>query len=385
MFVDDDVALLKSLERNLCFDYDLCIAESGPQALELMAERGPFSVVLTDMRMPIMDGVHFIEQARKVSPDTVYLMLTGNQDVDTAIKAVNHGQVFRFLTKPCETADIKMAVAAAQRQFELVNAEKELLQKTFVGAVNLMTDVVETLHPDTMQQSQRVDAIMRHCENALECPGNWEYRLAARLSLVGLALLPCDEQLKFQQLAPTDPESHRLLEKMASTSARLIARIPRLERVGEILRRQTAVDGSAFHEPYDEHSPDLGASLLRVAVHWSTMINNGLSPETAVVELQQVVHKLPQQIQLALMDLDTPDGDQQPVELALRDLAEGMVLYDNVLSEDGALLLRSGRRLTLPIIEKLKLHCQNAAKLRPIIVAAASCPQNVLDRLPAHA
>lgn len=379
MFVDDDVALLKSIERNLCFDYDLSIAESGAQALELIAQNEPFSVVVTDMRMPVMDGIRLIEEARKTSPDSIYIMLTGNQDVDTSIKAVNQGQVFRFLTKPCETADIKLAVDAAQRQFELVHAEKELLQKTFVGAVNLMTDVVETLHPDTLQQSQRVDAIMRHCEEALEIQGNWEFRLAARLSLVGLALLPCDEQLKFQQLSPNDSESRRLLEKMASTSARLIARIPRLERVGEILRLQAFADGSAFHQPYAGTDARLGAALLNVAVYWSNMTGNGLSLEVALLELQQAIPQLPKQIQCALLELDAPASDRQPVEVALRDLTEGMVLYDNVLSEDGALLLRSGRRLTHPVIEKLKLHCQNSTRIRPIIIVAASCPNAKLE------
>jgi hypothetical protein len=93
-----------------------------------------------------------------------------------------------------------------------------------------------------------------------------------------------------------------------------------------------------------------------------------------------VIPHLPQQLEVALLQLDTPDTDYQPVEVSLPDLVEGMVLYDNVLSEDGALLLRSGRRLTVPIIEKLKLHCQSATKLRPIIVVRASCPKVIRRR-----
>jgi response regulator RpfG family c-di-GMP phosphodiesterase len=381
LFVDDDVSLLKSIQRNLCFDYDLSIAESGQQALELIRQNEPFSVVVTDMRMPVMDGIHFINEARQIAPDSMYLMLTGNQDVDTAIKAVNHGQVYRFLSKPCETADIKTAVNAAHRQFELVHAEKELLHKTFVGAVSLMTDVVETLHPDTMQQSQRVDTIMRICEEALGCTGNWEFRLAARLSLIGHALLPCDEQLKFQQLGPNERESQLLLNKIAVTSSRLIGRVPRLEGVGEILRKQSLVDGSVFHEPYEGHNTDLGAVLLKVAVHWSNMINHGLCLDDAIGEIQQAVPGLPQQIQSALQELDAPASNRAPIELAVSDLTEGMVLYDNVVSEDGALLLRSGRRLTPSVIEKMKLHFQTSARLRPIIVVASSCPQEVQTEL----
>lgn len=377
LFVDDDVALLKSIQRNLCFDYDLSIAESGQNGLELIKEKGPFSVIVTDMRMPIMDGIRFINEARKIAPDSIFLMLTGNQDVDTSIKAVNQGQVFRFLTKPCETEDIKTAIEVAHRQYELVQTEKELLHKTFVGAISLMMDVVESVHPDTLQQAQRIDATMRACEEALGITGNWEFRLVGRVSLVGFTLMPCDEQIKLLQLGPTDPESKLLLEKMALTSSRLLGRIPRLERVTNILRKQATADCSAFQEPYEGTDPELCAVLLRIAMYWCNLIHHGLSPNEALREILQVLPGIPEQVQKALLDLDTPTADRHPVEVKLRDLAEGMVLYDDLLSEDGALLLRSGRRLTQSVIEKMKLHFQYTSRLRPIIVVASSCPQSM--------
>jgi CheY-like chemotaxis protein len=377
LFVDDDVALLKSFQRNLCFDYDLSIAESGQHGLELIKAQEPYSVIVTDMRMPVMDGIRFINEARKLTPGSIFLMLTGNQDVDTSIKAVNQGQVFRFLTKPCETGDIKTAIDAAHRQYELVQTEKELLHKTFVGAISLMMDVVESVHPDTLQQAQRIDAIMRACEESLGCTGNWEFRLAARVCLVGFTLMPCDEQIKIQQLGPSVSESQHLLEKMAQTSSTLLGRIPRLERVTEILRKQATAGCSAFQEPYEGHNPDLGAALLRVSMYWCNLVHHGLAPNEALREILQVLPGLPEQVQKALLDLDTPAADRHPVEVKLRDLAEGMVLYDDLLSEDGALLLRSGRRLTQSVIEKMKLHFQYSSRLRPIIVVASSCPQSM--------
>lgn len=377
LFVDDDVALLKSIQRNLCFDYDLSIAESGQHGLELIKNQKPYSVIVTDMRMPIMDGIRFINEARKITPDSIFLMLTGNQDIDTSIKAVNQGQVFRFLTKPCETEDIKTAIEIAHRQFELVQTEKELLHKTFVGAISLMMDVVESVHPDTLQQAQRIDAIMRACEESLGVSGNWEFRLVARVSLVGFTLMPCDEQIKLQQLGPAEKESQLLLEKMALTSSRLMGRIPRLERVTEILRKQATADCSAFKEPYEGNDPDLGAVLLRVAMYWCNLIHHGLCPKEALREILQILPELPPQVQNALLELDSPNADRHPVEVKLRDLAEGMVLYDDLLSEDGALLLRSGRRLTQSVIEKMKLHFQYSSRLRPIIVVASSCPQSM--------
>jgi DNA-binding NtrC family response regulator len=125
LFVDDEQNLLNGIERRLRSDFDLVTANSGIAALKAMDCQGPFAVVVTDMRMPGMDGIQFIKQARIKSRDSVFIMLTGNQDQTTAIHAVNHGQVFRFLAKPCPSTEIKNAIEDALRQHELVTSGKD--------------------------------------------------------------------------------------------------------------------------------------------------------------------------------------------------------------------------------------------------------------------
>jgi CheY-like chemotaxis protein len=368
LLVDDDGALLRSLERNLCFDYALTTADSGQAALDLLADGGPFSVIVTDMRMPGMDGVAFIEAARVRTPRSIFLMLTGNQDVETAIKAVNDGHVFRFLNKPCEIAEIKRAIDAALRQFELVQAEKELLQKTFVGAVNMLTDVIDALRPEVLQQSDQIDAVMRSCEEGLGFCGPWEFRLAARLGLLGLALQPDEEQSRFRLLSPADPESDRLFKKIATTSAKLIERIPRLDRVADIIRMQCGSDSAMTAEAIQTASTAAGGLLLRVATQWTFMMNAGTNPETALLELRESLPDLPPRLCCALLSTEMGKANAPGRSVALENLREGMILYDNVLSDDGALLLRKGRRLTLPVIEKLRSHGATSEGIREIVV-----------------
>ena len=84
LFVDDEQSLLNGIDRRLGLEFELELATSGPEALEKMQNDGPFAVVVTDMQMPEMNGVQFIQNARKFAPDTIYLMLTGNQDLGTA-------------------------------------------------------------------------------------------------------------------------------------------------------------------------------------------------------------------------------------------------------------------------------------------------------------
>ena len=83
---------------------------------------GPFAVVVADMRMPGMDGVEFLQHVKEMSPDTVRIMLTGNADMQTAIDAVNKGNIFRFLTKPCPYETMTVAVNAGDRKSTRLNS-----------------------------------------------------------------------------------------------------------------------------------------------------------------------------------------------------------------------------------------------------------------------
>jgi CheY-like chemotaxis protein len=369
LLVDDDAKLLNSLKRNLCFDYDLTIAESGQNAVDRLKAHEHFSVIVTDMRMPHMDGIQFIQEACKLAPGSVYIMLTGNQDIQTAMKAVNDGHVFRFLNKPCEIVEIRRALDAALQQYNLIHAEKDLLQKTFVGAVNVLTDVLDSLRSDISQQSNRIDAVMRACEEGLGFCGNWEYRMAARLGLVGLALQPAAQQERFRLISPSDNESRQLFDDILSTSARMIERIPRLNPVVAILRAPQNGDGAILSEDIENATPALGGLLLRVATYWTTMIVNGSEPLDALDDIRQALPELPLRIVEALLALECDRSQARPLKVDVENLSEGMVLFDDVHGDDGSVLLSKGRRLTAAAIEKLRLGLR---KLKPVFVVDKS-------------
>jgi len=100
LLVDDEPNLLAALRRQLFLRYDVTTCESGAEGLQRLAEK-PFVVVVSDMRMPGMDGAEFLRRARALAPNTTRVLLTGQTDVDAAIAAINDGQIFRFLNKPC--------------------------------------------------------------------------------------------------------------------------------------------------------------------------------------------------------------------------------------------------------------------------------------------
>ncbi|MAT69362.1 MAG: hypothetical protein CMJ58_07520 [Planctomycetaceae bacterium] len=117
MIVDDERAVVNGLRRLLGTRYDLRTAQSGPEALAALETEGPFALVVTDMMMPKMSGLRLIRQARELAPQTVYIMLTGNQDRETADRARDEGRVFRFLRKPCENATLIEAIEAGLQEY----------------------------------------------------------------------------------------------------------------------------------------------------------------------------------------------------------------------------------------------------------------------------
>lgn len=118
LFVDDDPMLLSSMERCLGLRFDIDTALSGPEALELIESGKEYAVVVSDMRMPGMDGIELIQRARALAPKAAYLMLTGNQDPKTSSRAQSEATVTRFLNKPCDPDDIAEAIEDGMREHQ---------------------------------------------------------------------------------------------------------------------------------------------------------------------------------------------------------------------------------------------------------------------------
>lgn len=101
LLVDDDQKLLDGYRRNLDDYFGIDIAQGPEVGLEMINGSDPYAVIVADMRMPVMDGIEFLLRARSLSPLSVRMMLTGNSDLDTVVEAVNQGNIFKFLMKPC--------------------------------------------------------------------------------------------------------------------------------------------------------------------------------------------------------------------------------------------------------------------------------------------
>lgn len=128
LLVDDEAAVRSGLSRALhdpC--YRILEAEHPKAALKLL-EREKVDVIITDFVMPGMSGLEFLKIVREQFPDTARIMLTGHADLDTAVRAIQEGEIYRFLAKPCEQLELKVTVHLAVEQLELTREHRRLLE-----------------------------------------------------------------------------------------------------------------------------------------------------------------------------------------------------------------------------------------------------------------
>src|SRR5882757_4156377 len=157
--VDDEARIVEGLVLHLRKDYQVFTANSGQVALQTLQDIGGAAVVISDMRMPGMDGATLLKRVRQLYPETSRILLTGETGRDAAVSAINEGQIFRFLTKPCAPDQLKAAIDAAVIQHRLMTAEKVLLQETLVGCIKALIDVLAITNPVAFGRTNRVQRL----------------------------------------------------------------------------------------------------------------------------------------------------------------------------------------------------------------------------------
>lgn len=358
LMVDDEPNILSGYRRQLGRRYIITTAESGPEALQVMGREEAFPVVFTDMRMPGMDGLAFLQAAAKVAPESVYMMLTGNADQQTAIDAINKGNIFRFLNKPCSPEDLNKALRAGLRQHELIQSERVLLRDTLSGSVKLLIETMTISHPRLGQMSSSIRNDIQIMCQELNLPSDWRIPLAASLSLLGCVVVGGG--------AEADAMTDDYLATCAQTGANLLRHIPRLQEVAEIVERQR--EEGPFPQILDYDNPEcrsvVAARLLRflIDLQRDTDKANGnriaalraLKANTRVYDrriLEAAVNSLTR-----FSDSDQKRGRRVRTRMSVRALKVGMELDQDILTNNYTLLISKGQTLNAVMIERLRTY-----------------------------
>lgn len=369
LFVDDDLKLLAAVERNLRLKFRMVTAAGGEAALAKLASDGPFAVIVADMQMPGMNGVQLLTQVQKQYPESVRIMLTGNADQQTAAEAVNKGHVFQFLTKPCPVEILTSALHAGLKQYRLITAEKELLEKTLNGSIKMLADVLSLTDPLSFGQGEMLSNYMRVYVGSLSMENSWEFEIAAMLSQIGTATVPRAILEKSRSGAELTEMEQEILDRVPKCGADLLANIPRLESVARIvLYQQKHYDGSGFpvNVVRGEDIP-IGARILKVLMDLLELEARQIPKDEALRLMQQRTGWYDPRVldaTFACFDIYLPEtsAKSQGQPISVKELAEGQVVLTDVKTESGKVVVLARSRITPILLARLN----NYAKISPI-------------------
>ena len=141
LVVDDEAAILKSLKRLFHDDYEVLTAENAQDALHIL-EQSPVHLIISDYRMPGLDGLAFLRQVKERWPEIIRIMLTGYADVNSMMDDISSGVIYRFVSKPWNDDELYMAIRLAMQQYKLINQIKKLKLEKGKADISSPTDLM---------------------------------------------------------------------------------------------------------------------------------------------------------------------------------------------------------------------------------------------------
>ena len=357
LLVDDDQNILSGYRRSLRNEFHVETAEGGEAGLEALRANGPFAVVVSDLRMPRMDGNQFLREVRSAFPDTVRMMLTGQADLQAASEAVNEGNIFRFLFKPCPQDVFTKALGDGIRHYRLVKSERDLLENTLSGTVQLLVDILSLVNPAAFGRASRLQQIVRLLLPHFGRENAWKLDVSAMLSQIGLVSVPAETVEKTNVGEALSPEEASMLENHPLCGRDLLAKIPRLEDVAHNVAYQAKrFDGSG--PPYEGvrgRQIPLGGRVLKIALDYDALSQSGASPDAVFSELNNRKGWYDCEILSALEQavLNVRSGYTFHL-ISASQLITGMLLPDGVSTVHGNLVVGKGAEVTPAMLTKLQ-------------------------------
>ena len=400
--VDDEPNILSALSRLFRSDgFRVRTAESGQAGLALL-EAESFDLVISDMRMPVMDGATFLAHVRQRWPDTVRLLLTGHADVTSIMHAVNHGEIYRYITKPWDDQNLLMTArqgiehklllhekerlelltarqndelkvlnASLEAKVELRTTElkdaNEKLKTSFVTSIKVFSTLLEMRGGNLAGHSRRVADLSRRIAQFMQLDNKaiQEISIASMLHEIGKVGFPDDLlNTAVSAMKPAQLDAYR---KHAAQAEILLLPLSELKVPAEIISAQfERFDGTGFPKNLSKTDIPIGARILTLASDFDNLQIGTLTPRQLTQEEARIiiVHGSGQRydpaVVAAFVELvggparsEAKKATVQEVTLSSRDLQAGMVLSRDLISPSGMLMLSAGHVLEASIVSRI--------------------------------
>ena len=340
LFVDDEETILSGFRLTIGRHYDVFVASSGIQGLEVFEKEGPFSVVVSDFQMPGMNGAEFLKAIRSIDSEVVTMLLTGAANFEDVSETVRCGRIFRLLGKPCRTEEMQENISDALEQYRLVRGEKDLLEETLNGAIRAMTAILAASKPLFFGRSQRVKQIAFGLAEKMDVNDPWRLELASIFAYLGYVGLPDEVQEEVYHHKVLPEKVQKIINGFPSFISDILKEIPRLEEIAHIILH---IEDDYNPEVPDEKDVRKLASLLRLSQHYDRYVTEGHA-RTQIFETLQTRKDiyLPDSLD-ALSELYELDRDDTKIEeISPECLEPGMQVAENLRLPNGLLVAPRG-------------------------------------------
>ncbi len=406
LFVDDEPNILSSLKRLFRPQgYRILTAPSGREGLAVM-EQETVDLVVSDMRMPEMDGAAFLEQAAHRWPDTERILLTGYADLTSTIAAVNQGRIYRYISKPWEDNDILLTIKRALEQKRLEKERQRLealtrKQNTQLKALNASLEDKVVARTSELQQTVSFLELAQQSLNESYCSTvevfsnlvemrehhgrGWNRRIARQVAQIAelsgmdsedaqdlyyaallrsIGKISLSDQLVRKSFSTMNDSEHRIFVQHPLVGAGvLIALEPLQGAAGLIHHQHENFDGSGFPDGLTGEAIPLGARILKVAgdyhdLQHGLLLSVHLEPNQACDYLLEQRGKRYDPNVVAFFQKvlgRLADSQDKLAERSVKSngLQSGMVLSRDLMLNDEILLLSRGHRLSEAIIGRI--------------------------------
>jgi len=311
-------------------------------------------VIVSDMKMPGMNGIELLSLSKKISPDTVHILLTGYADLQTAIEAVNKGGLFRFLTKPCDIETLSSALNDGLRQYQLIVSEKELLEQTLLGTVKVLSQILALVNPTAQGLANRLKGYCRHMVKELGLKEKWLFEMAAMLSQLGCLTIPQEILTRFFTGGEMTDKELAIMKQQPAATVKLLMHIPRLDDVVEIISLQNS-PYSEFPQYSDSRAETyskthLGAQMLHVALGLDCLLMPGTYPAKAIRSMKEDNKDFNPALVAAMDSFDFGLQNMVHMNILSKDLTTHMILNEDIYTTHGILLASNGQWVTMPLL-----------------------------------
>jgi response regulator RpfG family c-di-GMP phosphodiesterase len=363
LYADDEASLLNAFRALMRKEpFDVMLLQDSRRIDETLASSGPFALVISDQRMPGVDGVELLTRVSRVHPETSRVLLTGYASHEDTARAVNLGGIAYYVQKPWDDQDLVRLVHDQVARYNLsmenrlLFAELEesnhslatLLDGTVASIVRLLGDMVGMASREAAASGERIRKVGRAFLQLLPDIDEAERRdilLALELHQFGLAVLPAWIQVSLQKSGLSSLERLPNARNHNQLAAALLKTVPNFEHVAAIIRLQNKnIDGSG--EPVQENvggeALPLGSRLLHILIEFDRMSTATFKGKDVLQHMMRSPSKYDVDlIQIMLGGVAVRRGAGKEAALALGALEPGMVVLADVVTEGGQFLLRT--------------------------------------------